>query len=504
MSEQKKTAAPKPNIETDPELFAKCFADSLGEAVSYVLEPNNVKEVEAEDSGGEGDDAGAGVVEDGKSGTEGAEADGKSEDGADKTGGRNSEVKVNSNGAGEGATVAVVAKAERAGAGDEKREDGAESGQSAAEPSDTELSGEKSACIDASQGETSIEESSGDATLEDKVVEAESTEGESSEEEPEIPKLRIVFAGMDGRFSTVALQVLAGAHHIVGIIHSQPRRIKQGILADWASRGKDEGNLAHFAEFYGCPFFSTKREYNYELVRFVKHLKPDLICISNFSVILPPSIFEIPTYGAINLHLSSLPTYRGPNPWLWMFYDGCTENEYVVHQVDAGEDTGPILARGSYNIPPKVTCSELADCVLPNAACLMLRVVDDLALGRAKPRPQQTEGLKLRRARYVKPGEALIDWKEWGCERVGAFLLGASLWYEPFTIFPCLVRVYQPGLPGPTQGKPGTNHWRLWHGWISCKDGIVPYRVYIKRYEFWRLFLPIVILLFIAALLNLL
>ena len=55
-----------------------------------------------------------------------------------------------------------------------------------------------------------------------------------------------------------------------------------------------------------------------------------------------------------------------------------------------------------------------------------------------------------------------------------------------------------------TQGKPGTNHWRLWHGWISCKDGIVPYRVYIKRYEFWRLFLPIVILLFIAALLNLL
>lgn len=320
------------------------------------------------------------------------------------------------------------------------------------------------------------------------------------EDTTEIPKLRIIFAGMDGRFSTTALQVLAGAHKIVGIIHSQPRRTGKGFLERWVRAGKGAGNLEKFAKYYGCPYFSAKREYNHELLRFIKHLKPDLICISNFSIILPPDIFEIPKYGAINLHLSSLPTYRGSNPWLWMFYDGCTENEYVVHQVDEGEDTGPILAKNSYNIPPNVTCSELADCVLPNAACLMLRVVDDIALGRAEAKPQPYVE-NLRRARYVKPGEALIDWKKWGAERVASFLMGASVWYEPFTIFPCLIRIYEPAVLGDSRGKPGTNHWRLWHGWISCKDGFVPYKVYIRRYEFWRLFIPLLILLLLLVML---
>ncbi|MGM9998019.1 MAG: methionyl-tRNA formyltransferase [Candidatus Bruticola sp.] len=327
----------------------------------------------------------------------------------------------------------------------------------------------------------------------------ESQSAAEEESERDIPKLRIVFAGMDGRFSTTALQVLAGAHHIVGIIHSQPRRSGGSFLETWMRAGKGAGNLKKFADYYGCPFFSAKREYNYELLRFVKHLKPDLICVSNFSIILPPDIFEIPKYGAINLHLSALPTYRGPNPWLWMFYDGCTENKYVVHQIDEGEDTGPILAENSYNIPPNVTVSELADCVLPNAACLMLRVVDDIALGRASSRPQPTEG-ELRRARYVKPGEPLINWQEWGAERVASFLRGASVWYEPFSIFPCLVRVYEPAVLGSSRGKAGTNHWRLWYGWISCRDGIVPYKVYIRRYEFWRLFVPLLILLLLAVL----
>lgn len=331
-------------------------------------------------------------------------------------------------------------------------------------------------------------------------TESSPNSGCEEEKEQEIPKLRIVFAGMDGRFSTTVLQVLAGAHKIVGIIHSQPRRTGQSLLENWLRAGKGAGNLEKFARYYGCPFFSTKREYNHELLRFIKHLKPDLICISNFSIILPPDIFEIPKYGTINLHLSSLPTYRGPNPWLWMFYDGCSENEYVVHQVDEGEDTGPILAKNSYNIPPNVTCSELADCVLPNAACLMLRVVDDIALGRAQAQPQPKMENR-RRARYVKPGEALIDWQEWGAERVASFLMGASVWYEPFFIFPCLIRIYEPAILGDSQGKPGTNHWRLWHGWISCQDGIVPYRVYIRRYEFWRLFIPLLILLLLLVLL---
>lgn len=327
-------------------------------------------------------------------------------------------------------------------------------------------------------------------------------ESESLVPENKLKRLRVIFAGMDGRFSTTPLQVIAQAHDIVGIVHSQPRKVKESFIKRWLKSSKSEGNLERFAKHYGCPYISVSREYDYDFVRFVKHLKPDIICVSNFSVILPPDIFEIPKYGAINLHLSSLPEYRGPNPWLWMFYDGCQENKYVVHQIDSGEDTGPILAEDSYNIPPNVTCSELADCVLPNAACLMLRTLEEIAAGAAHP-VEQPYKENLRRARYVAPGENLIDWQEWGCERVASFLQGAGIWYEPFPLFPGLVRVYQNGVKGSSKGKPGSNHFRLRSGWISCRDGIVPYKISISSYEFWHLFMPIILLIFIYLILCL-
>ena len=183
---------------------------------------------------------------------------------------------------------------------------------------------------------------------------------------------------------------------------------------------------------------------------------------------------------------------RGALAWAWL---GSSPNLAIARYWRRTHPDEP-LRGGLPEDCGDLTYGEL----LPGAACLMLRVVEEIALGESEPQPQKVEG-PLRRARYVKPGEALIDWEEWGCQRVGAFLRGASLWYEPFPIFPCLVRLYQPGQVGPSYGKPGTNHWRLWKGWISCKDGIVPYKVAILRYEFWRLLIPILILLIIGFIL---
>lgn len=461
----------------EPELFAQCFAESMGPSADLFLKDPVLEELkaEADEARAEQEDDEAEELPGGNSSAEVGTEKTASDGGEDASAGNNADVHS------AGSSEADSKTSRQAGIPKSDNKDGA--ADSEAGKADGEKKPENSSASDTGEN-TDDEELSGD----------------EPEEKVQTPRLRIIFAGMDGRFSTSVLQVIAGAHQIVGIIHSKPRRRRQGLLASWAQAGKGAGNLERFAKYYGCPFFSASREYNYELLRFVKHLKPDLICISNFSIILPPDIFEIPRYGSINLHLSSLPEYRGSNPWLWMFYDGCTENEYVVHQVDAGEDTGPILSRGSYNIPPNVTCSELADCVLPNAACLMLRTIDDIALGCANPQPQpQKEG--LRRARYVAPGEALINWDEWGCERTASFLQGAGIWYDPFPSFPGIVRIYQKGEKGDPKGKPGTNHWRIWHGWISCKDGIVPYRVGISRYEFWRLFLPVIILLFLLLVL---
>lgn len=307
---------------------------------------------------------------------------------------------------------------------------------------------------------------------------------------PPCPRLRVVFAGMDGRFSTFPLQALARRHEVVGVVHSKPRRVRRGWLVDWARAGAGRGNLGRFAEFLGCPFFSAGRSAGPGLEAFLREARADLLCLSNFSFLLPPDLLEIPRLGAINLHLSLLPRHRGPNPWLWMFHDQDRIGGVSVHVVEEGEDSGPILGTVEHEVPEGISAGDLADEVLPRAASLLVEVVDALACGEATPQPQASaEG--LRRARFVPPGEALIDWQTWPAERVSHFLRGASLWHEPFPPIPGFVRVYGPALCGKPEAPPGTLRQTGRTGWIACRDGRVPFRLRAVPRELWRLGLPL-------------
>ncbi len=322
----------------------------------------------------------------------------------------------------------------------------------------------------------------------------------SHEEEQTCPKLKVVFGGMDGRFSTVPLRYLAAKHELVGIVHSTPRRVKRGFVIDYARAGQGAGNLERFARYYGCQYLSIGNSYGVELVQFLEYLKPDVFCLSNFSVILPPTIYEIPKYGTLNLHLSKLPQFRGPMPWLWMFHEGVGHSACTVYRLDDGEDSGPIIFQEDFAVPPNVTCSELADTVLPQGANLLVKAVNALALGKAEFQEQPSKEGTIR-ARYLRPHENLIDWNEWGCERVGSFLRGASNWYDAFAPIPGFYREYLPGELGPCPGKVGTAVWRGRRGWIVCKDGRVPFILRPNWYELGRLGWPPAILLALFLLL---
>ena len=295
---------------------------------------------------------------------------------------------------------------------------------------------------------------------------------------------------MDGRFSTTPLLALARCHQVVGVLHSDPRPCRQGLLLAWARAGAGKGNLERFARALDCPFLAAGRRPARELADFLREVRADLLCLANFSRLLPPEVFSVPRLGALNLHLSRLPQHRGPNPWLWMFHDGDPSGGATVHEVDAGEDTGPILGLREYEVPPGITAGELADRVRPQAAELLVQAVDGLARGDLVPVPQgPAEG--LRRARYVAPGEALIDWDRWPAERVSCFLRGASLWYEPHPPVPGLAREYGPALPGDPGGRPGTLHQGLRGGYLACRDGRVPFRFRPVPRELVRLAAPL-------------
>jgi methionyl-tRNA formyltransferase len=92
-------------------------------------------------------------------------------------------------------------------------------------------------------------------------------------------------------------------------------------------------------------------------------LEPDLILSATFPYRLPPELLRIPRLGAINVHPTPLPAYRGPNP-LRVFYDGATIG-VTAHRMDDEFDTGPILSQHTAPFPEDATQEQLRNIWVP-------------------------------------------------------------------------------------------------------------------------------------------
>jgi methionyl-tRNA formyltransferase len=86
----------------------------------------------------------------------------------------------------------------------------------------------------------------------------------------------------------------------------------------------------------------------------LRELKPDIILCFTFAHKLDAEICQIPTYGAVNIHPSVLPLYRGPNP-LRQFYEGAKEFGATAHRIAEDYDTGEILSQASEKLPQFVS-----------------------------------------------------------------------------------------------------------------------------------------------------
>lgn len=136
--------------------------------------------------------------------------------------------------------------------------------------------------------------------------------------------------------------------------------------------------------------------------------QPDLLVIYGFNWILPPAVFDIPRFGAINIHPSLLPRYRGPAPELWAIRNGDADLGVSVHQVDEGVDTGPILAsRGGIRLEDQVTRETLNERIRPTIHDLLITALDKVAQG-ARGEPQPDEGQS--HAPLMEPEFNRVDW----------------------------------------------------------------------------------------------
>ncbi len=153
-------------------------------------------------------------------------------------------------------------------------------------------------------------------------------------------------------------------------------------------------------------FYSNKP--GAELIRTVSALKPDLIIVNSFPYLLPSEFIEIPSMGCINLHGAYLPSYRGAHVLQWAIINGETETGITLHHIDAGMDTGDIIAQKKVPIMYEDTAVTLRERIYTEGDKLLRSLWHQIENGTAPRIPQDDSESSVYHKRIEKDGK--IDW----------------------------------------------------------------------------------------------
>ncbi len=134
----------------------------------------------------------------------------------------------------------------------------------------------------------------------------------------------------------------------------------------------------------------------------------DVLIVAAYGLLLPASILEVPQRGCINVHASLLPRWRGAAPVERAIMAGDTETGVSIMQMDAGLDTGPVLAQARCPIHETTVGSELEITLANLGARCLLECLD--SLDSLQPTPQCDDAATY--AAKLTTADARIDWQQ--------------------------------------------------------------------------------------------
>jgi methionyl-tRNA formyltransferase len=182
--------------------------------------------------------------------------------------------------------------------------------------------------------------------------------------------------------------------------------------------------MAKWARIHDVPLLDATSGCDSELTNQLKRLAPDVICVSAFPWLLGGEILQTAGRAALNVHSSLLPRHRGPNPLLWIYYHSDRQTGVTVHGMNQRADAGAIFAQEGFSLPRGFPVDRLYARKALLGGELLLRVLNQLESGEAKPKEQQ-ETLSTYAPR-IAHGKKLVNFSEWDVERIWHFLSGLS------------------------------------------------------------------------------
>lgn len=214
--------------------------------------------------------------------------------------------------------------------------------------------------------------------------------------------MRIVFAGTPD-FAVPCLAA-AARHNEVVAVYTQPDR------PAGRGRGLTASPVKQAAVARGLPVYQPLSLRDPAAQAELAALKPDLMVVVAYGLILPQAVLDIPTHGCWNVHASLLPRWRGAAPIQRAIQAGDTRSGVGLMQMEAGLDTGPVLLEQSLELAADETGGSLHDKLSAMGAQVL---ADGLGLLRAglRPlaRPQPEAGVEY--AHKLDKAEARLDWR---------------------------------------------------------------------------------------------
>jgi methionyl-tRNA formyltransferase len=232
----------------------------------------------------------------------------------------------------------------------------------------------------------------------------------------------VIFMGSSD-FAVPSLRAcIEAGYEILSVYTREPKPAGRGLKLQ-------ETPVARFAKANNIKVYTPKSLKPQAEIDKILHLKPDVIAVAAYGLILPQAVLDIPRYGCINVHASLLPRWRGAAPIHRAIMAGDRETGVSIMKMSAGLDEGDVYAKAVYPLTLSSKLAETHDALAEIGAKALIENFQALYEGSAKAEPQFSEAVTY--AEKISKSEAKIDFTQ-PAEAVLRKIHGLSPWPGAF------------------------------------------------------------------------
>jgi methionyl-tRNA formyltransferase len=213
--------------------------------------------------------------------------------------------------------------------------------------------------------------------------------------------MRLIYLGTP-EFAVPPLEALHAAGYTIVAVITQPDSPAR------RSRELVPSPVRAAAERLGLPVQTPATLRDSDAVAALAATRPDLAVVAAYGEILRRDVLAIPSHGYLNIHPSLLPRWRGPAPVAGAILAGDAQTGVTIMRIDAGMDSGPILAQRALPLPPDARAGALTAELFVLGANMLLEAIPPYLAGELVPQPQ--DHAQATRTGLIRKDDGRVDW----------------------------------------------------------------------------------------------